>query len=102
MQEQDQQEEIEVFRMEPTVGKYYETAEWTRKTGTWREGNERYFTTNVTRYVGKFVRSERMGYNDSCRVWAIFDDNGKRVQIEYNYEGTTSFRETPPFEYVFK
>jgi hypothetical protein len=99
----DNNEEVEVYRLTPIVGKYYETAEYTRKTGTWGEGNERYYTTNTPRYVGLYLKTERMGYGDSFRVWSIFDDNGKRVQIEYNYEGTTSFRETTPsFEYVLK
>jgi hypothetical protein len=95
------QEEVEVYRLEPKMGKYYETAEYTKKTGTWGERNERYFTKNVPRYVGKFIRIERSGYGDGGRVWAIFDDNGKQVQVEYTYEGTTSFRETTPaFEYL--
>jgi hypothetical protein len=96
-------EEVEVYRLDPKAGKYYETAEYTRKTGTWGEHNERYYTKNPPRYVGLFLRTERSGYGDSGRVWSIFDDNGKQVQVEYSYEGTTSFRETtPPFEYVFK
>ena len=99
----NQEEEVEVYRLDPQVGKYYETAEYTRKTGTWGQRNERYYTTNTPRYVGLFIRTERSGYGDSGRVWSIFDDNGKRVQVEYSYEGTTSFRETtPPFGYVCK
>lgn len=57
--QQQSQKEVEVFRTEPTVGKYYETAEYTRKTGSWGERNERYFTTNTPRYVGQFIKTER-------------------------------------------
>jgi hypothetical protein len=52
--------------------------------------NERYFTTNVPRYVGQFIRIERYGYGDSGLVFGIFDDNGKQVKVEYTYEGTTN------------
>ena len=87
-------QEVEVFRSSLTVGKHYETADYTRKTGTWGERNERFFTTQTPRYVGRFIKTESSGYGDGCHVWSIFDNDGKQVHVAYNYEGTTSFRET--------
>lgn len=84
--------EVEVFRLTPKEGKYYETAEATRRIGDW--DSMRYFTTNPVRYMGKFIRHERTGYHDASRSWAYFeDDNGNIINIEYSYEGNTCFRE---------
>jgi len=88
----EQVNEVEVFRLTPKEGKYYETAEATRRTGNW--DSMRYFTTNPVRYMGKFLYHERTGYHDASRSWAYFeDDNGKIINIEYSYEGNTCFRE---------
>ena len=95
--------EIEVYRCKLEVGKYYETAHYTKKTGTWGQRNEKYFTTNKLIYVGKYVKTERSGWGDGGRVWEVFDDNGEKKIVEYNYEGTTCFRETtPPSLYILK
>jgi hypothetical protein len=84
--------EIEVYRLEPVAGKAYKTAEWTRKEGKYP--NEKYFTTNVPLYVGKFIETVREGgWGDGARIWSLFDDNGKVVRVDYTYEGTTSFIE---------
>lgn len=97
------QQEVEVYRAILEVGKYYETAEYTRKTGTWGQRNEKYFTTNNLIYVGRYIKTERSGWGDGSRVWSVFDDNGKIINVEYNYEGTTCFRETSePYIYVLK
>jgi hypothetical protein len=84
--------EIEVYRLSPVVGKAYKTAEWTRKEGGWP--NERYYTTNIPRYVGTFIKTVREGgWGDGARIWSLFDDNGKEVRVDYTYEGTTCFIE---------
>jgi hypothetical protein len=98
------EQEIEVYRSKLEVEKYYETAEYTKKTGSWFQQNEKYFTTvNKLNYVGKYIKTERIGWGDGGRVWEVFDDNGKKIIVEYNYEGTTCFRETNPSNiYVLK
>jgi len=83
--------EIEVFRMTPQVGKYYETANYIRREG--RYPSERYFTTIPPTYVGKYIRHEQYGYGDGGRHYAIFDNSGVEITVTYNYEGTTCFRE---------
>jgi hypothetical protein len=99
-----QQQETEVFRLRKLVpGKYYETAEYTRKTGSYGMQNEKYYTTNPLRYVGKYVKTERVGWGDGGRGWEIFEKDGQKIEVEYTYEGTTCFREVEePFEYVLK
>jgi len=95
--------ETEVFPLDPETGKCYEYAEATRKIGSWSQGNERYFTANPMRYVGRFVRTERRGWGDGGEVWSIFvDNNGVEHRVDYSYEGTTSFREVPCKEEVIK
>ena len=84
---------IQVFREAPTPGKFYETAEYTHKTGTWSQKNEVYFTTHTLSYVGKHIKTERVGWGDGCRVWEIFNDKGVEKKVEYSYGGTTCFRE---------
>lgn len=83
--------EIEVYRMTPKVGKYYETAEYTRKTGIYP--NEKYFTTNTPKYVGKFVKTEQYGLGDGAKAYSVFNNNGNLETVAYTYEGTTCFRE---------
>jgi hypothetical protein len=81
--------EIEVFFINPEVGKCYEHVEATRKE-YFGHGKFRYFTTNTPRYVGKFIRQERKGHHDNIEVTGIFD-NGR---VEYSY-GYTCFTEVP-------
>lgn len=83
--------EIEVYRLTPEVGKYYKTAEYTRKTG--RYPNEKYFTTNTPKYVGKFVKTEQYGFGDGAKAYSVFNNNGNLETVAYTYEGTTCFRE---------
>lgn len=82
-------QEVEVFRLTPQEGKYYQTAEWTRCEGNWP--NVKYYSTNKLKYVGKFIRHESMGYRDNASHWDIFDNNGVEEIVNYTYEGTTSF-----------
>ena len=85
--------EIEVFRITPVVGKCYETAENTRKEGSWP--NEKYYTINTPRYVGKFIKQIRSGWGDSASITDIFfnDEINKEVYVPLSYEGRTSYRE---------
>lgn len=85
---------IEVFRLTPEVGKYYEYVEYNIKEGDWP--NSRYFTTEPPKYVGMFVRFVEFGYGDNkSRIDYFIDQDGKEVKVNYSYEGTTSFREVP-------
>lgn len=83
--------EIEVFRLTPIPGKYYETALHTRSVG--RYPDTKYYTTNIPIYVGKFIKHISTGYGDSAQHYDIFNDNGKEIIVQYTYEGTTCFRE---------
>jgi hypothetical protein len=83
--------ETEVFRISPQVGKYYKTAIYTRSVGMWP--NEKFYTTNPVRYVGKLVENCTRGLGDGAEHWSIFDDNGTIHRVDYTYEGTTSFVE---------
>jgi hypothetical protein len=85
--------ETEVFRLTPTVGNFYYTTEYTRKTGDFLSGNERYYTTKPLNYVGQFVKHCSHGFGDGATHWDIFMDNGEEVKLYYTYEGTTSFLE---------
>jgi hypothetical protein len=87
--------EVEVFRLTPRIDKYYATATYTRKTGTWSQKNERYFTTNPIRYVGKFVEGVTTGMGDGSSHYDIFENNGNTELVHYTYEGTTCFIELP-------
>ena len=84
--------EVEVFRIEPTPGKCYEHAEYTRQEGRYPD-KERYYFRGQPKYVGKHVSHHRDGYGDGSHSWDIFDDNGKENRVDYSYEGHTSFRE---------
>ena len=88
--------EIEVFRITPNpeINKCYEHAEATRVEG--RFPNERYFTTNTPRYVGRFIKRVRQGFGDGGRITDYFEDNnGNEQTVDYSYEGKTCFREVP-------
>ena len=90
-----EEEEIEVFRLTPELNKYYETALLTRKEGKYP--NEKYYTTNTRRYVGKFIVQMRLGFGDGTQVIDIFENqHNEKVNVYYTYEGTTAFREVQP------
>lgn len=84
---------IEVFRITPTVDKYYETAEYTQKLGKYP--NEKYYTINKPKYVGKYVKQLRSGYRDGCSIIDVFfnDETKEEVYIPLSYEGRTSYKE---------
>jgi len=84
--------EIEVFRLTPELGKYYETALLTRREG--RFPDEKYYTIHTPQYVGKFMIQMRSGYGDGVQVVDIFEnEKGEKVNVNYTYEGTTAYRE---------
>ena len=82
---------VQVYRLTPQEGKYYMTTTWTEREGKYP--NEKYYTTNELKYVGKFLRHESYGYRDNALHKDIFDNNGVENEVIYTYEGTTSFLE---------
>ena len=83
---------IEVFRLEPEVGKSYEYAESTSTKGMWT--NPQHFTTNVPLKVGRFISCVTGGYGDGGWRTDYFEDsNGQIRAVNYSYEGKTCFRE---------
>ena len=85
--------ETEVFRLTPEVGKCYEYAESTRKLGGYP--TERYFTRNIPQYVGRYVRSDGRT-SPHMPAADVFQDNyGKEHMIWWNEDETTCFREVP-------
>jgi hypothetical protein len=90
-----EKEEIEVFRLTPELGKYYETALLTRKEGKYPDN--KYYTTGHLRYVGKFIVQMRCGFGDGVQVVDIFENQyNVKVNVHYTYEGTTAYREVKP------
>jgi hypothetical protein len=90
--------EIEVYRLVPVVGKYYQTAESTRREYAYNNQSvliTTHFTKNPLKYVGKYVRTERFGYGDGSYGFAVFDNNGREIIVHYSYEGNTCFIEVP-------
>lgn len=85
--------DIEVFRITPIIDKYYETAENTRIVGIWP--NQKYYTTNIPRYVGRFIRQFSCGWGDGAQYTNIFynDDTNKEELIPLSYSGSTCFKE---------
>ena len=89
---QEEEIEIEVFRLMPEVGKYYETVLLTRTEGKWP--NNKYYTTNTPEYVGNFLEQQRYGCRDSSQTIDIFEnEKNEEVPVHYTYEGTTAYRE---------
>ncbi len=85
--------EIQVYPLEPEVGKCYEHVEATRKVGSYPT---RYFTTNTPRYVGMYLHSEKYYHGDSGARYDYFEDETGHInEIRYSYEGNTIFREVP-------
>jgi len=84
---------VEVFRIVKFVpGKEYEFAFYTTREGIWP--NERYFTTNPLKYLGKYTYSKRFGgFGDGSSGSEHFINDGNEVEVEYDYEGKTCFRE---------
>ena len=86
--------EVEVFRLiKFDTSKCYEFALKTKTVG--RYPNEKYYTTNPLKYLGKYTHSEDWGYGDGHGGAENFNDNGVKHRIVYDYEGKTCFREVP-------
>ena len=86
--------EVEVFRLiRFEKDKCYEFALCTRTVGKYPD--DKYYTTNSLQYLGKYIKSERYGYGDGGGGAEHFDNNGVKIQIVYDYEGRTCFREVP-------
>jgi hypothetical protein len=87
--------EIEVFRMGGNikwiVGQSYSFALYTRREGKYP--NEKYYTTNELKYIGKYVKTQHTGgYRDNSQYIEIFDDNGIEVIVPLDYEGRSCFK----------
>jgi hypothetical protein len=88
--------ETEVYRMIPEYGLYYEHAEYTRKEGSWSMHNERFFTSDLPRYVGCLIRREEGGWGDSgWRIDVFRNEYNEEICVPYSYEGRTCFRQVP-------
>ena len=86
--------DVEVFRLiKFDTSKCYEFALKTKTVG--RYPNEKYYTTNPLKYLGKYTHSEEWGYGDGHGGAENFNDNGVKHRIVYDYEGKTCFREVP-------
>lgn len=84
---------MEVYRINPEPGKYYETVEYTRKEGKWPD--EKYYTIIKPLYVGKYLNKTEGGYGDNKIICHHFYNDIKDCNnnVYLNYEGTTSFLE---------
>ena len=82
--------EIEVFSLTSfDKDKCYGFALRTRKSGDWR--NEKSYTTNPIKYLGKHIKSERWGFGDGSGGAETFEKD----RIEYDYDGKTCFIVVP-------
>lgn len=86
--------EIEVFRITPLPERLYETASYTRKTGSYP--NEQYFTTETPRFLGKFIKHCQIGFGEAAIHYDIFEKDGHKVRVDYAHNGTTCYREYDP------
>ena len=104
MNQAQTQEEIEVFRFSPEIGKYYETAEYTRREKNQIMKTSRYFAKKEdVKYVGKCIKHCSEGYGDNAEYWDLFEnDEGLITKVEYSYEGYTSFREVQSVQDIYQ
>lgn len=92
---QDQNEEVEIFRLnefDPT--KNYAFALYKKQKGTWPD--DRYYTIKgELQYLGKWINKERWGYHDNAGGAETFinNKNGEKTRIVYDYVGKTCFVE---------
>lgn len=86
-------EKIQVFRIQPEKGKYYETAEYTEMVGSFADKFQYYYTSKPMKYVGEYIASYSIGCGQGADYWDIFDNNGVEVRVDYSDDGRTSFRE---------
>jgi len=88
--------EIEVFRLTPTVGKHYyailaqRTYYDKQAPAPWGKGNHRYYAPEThKRYMGVFTSSWNSGSGDGKTYSEIYIRDGKRIELNYDYEGHT-------------
>jgi len=84
--------ETEVFRLDTKdfdANKCYEFALYTRTTGRWPD--EKYYTTNPMKYLGKWISSEEWGWGDNHGGAETFEKH----RIVLDYAGKSCFREVP-------
>jgi hypothetical protein len=97
--------EIEVFRLTPTKGKHYYAILATRSywdkqaPAPWGKGNHRYFAKeNEKRYMGVFESSWNSGSGDGKTYTEIYIRDGKRIELNFDYEGNTCLIEMDPLK----
>ena len=104
-------DETEVYFLNLKQGKYYKTALYTRKTGTWYQKKQRFFTTHPLKYVGLFIKTNYIGSGPGRKTYSYFDNDGQEEIVEhifeitdtFTYDETTCFVETRcPNEYIMK
>jgi hypothetical protein len=86
--------EREVFRIDWhsfDTTKWYEVALATRRDCS-NYKNQKYYTTNPLKYIGKFVRYYYEGGDEGVSE-IYFNDNGKENKIVLDYAGLTCFIE---------
>lgn len=93
-------EEYQVYRIIPEKDKYYVTSEYTKRIGNWRD--EKLYTTNKPRYVGKYFKEFSDGCGDGRRTaYYFYNDLSHSLNTVYlSYEGTTSFIEVDSIQMV--
>ena len=98
--------DIEIFRLTPTKGKHYyailaQKRFWDNNiTNSWGgKGEHRYYAVESDkRYMGVFESSWRAGSGDGRTYTEIYIRDGKRIELNYDYEGNTCLIEAdgPP------
>ena len=86
--------EVQVYRMVPTVGKYYKAALATRS--IYIDKQRICYTTNPLIYMGKFVKGVRSGFGDGTTYYEIYDLHGKENRLDYDYDGNMCLLEVSP------
>ena len=82
--------EVEVFR----ISEFSKEANYAFALKTKTQGvypNAKHYTMNPLLYLGKHVSSARWGYHDNAGGSETFDNNGKKTDIIYDYNGNTCF-----------
>ena len=85
--------EKEVFRIIPVLGRYYKWAESTISMGTGVD-ERRFAPVENIIYVGKLVKTETGGLRDgSWRRDTFRQHNGEEAMVNWSYLGNTCFIE---------
>ena len=79
---------MEIFRLTTEIGKKYKYAEYTQRVGKYP--NERYYAQEV-QDVGTLLEIKEGGFADGRWRIDVFEKNGKRIEVNYSYEGRTCF-----------